>query len=679
MKGTVPELAFSRFYNCSYEAKLGREKHQLQLKVEQEVAGKSETVSLPIPLESINGVAVLPGANDFEKLFKAYDERGNLLKSIEHLVEIVKKKEAAFAEKNAELECISEIEDEVEVVDEEEVEETTVTEKPQLVDEEVEESESQKEEVVKDDEDLSKEKEEEKHEESGDDTQEVGDTEQAVEVEDGDIEKAVEEEVNESEVAEEEEGDDSSVAKIDTLEESVVDEEALKEAEAAKLEEMKKKAELEKKLEEEKKARKVKRQKRALVEAKVGKLKVSLEKAKQNLAEAKEKMRKIKEDFGTQFSYLESDTAESAEMLLLELKEGMKVSEDAGDLVEDEEVAVEEDSKSANGKLDEDTTEKDATQEKQTEVIDLTGACSCGANLVTDEKFCSACGVATDADQAAATKEEEEEEKHEMIKESPLYLFITLKKPLIKFYASNVETMLCDKDGLANVSMIIIGYNPQIPCAEHFKSLNEVMNGPWKGIRRRPERLFSDESPFSLDKTLCYLAKMFKRQDISDNTLDICELCEGEIKRMEMKIHVSKQCQMRDESCKFCDAIFIVKDMKEHHDTDCPHYPIRCPKKCRSAKIPRSKVDDHFKTCANSIVSCEFKDLGCEADLKRREVTSHMKNAAVEHVRLLRSQLMKVSSYLLSNDSALGVVFNPVPSPEPSDKEMSGTVAAATS
>jgi len=718
--GTAPKLVFSRFYNCSHEVKFGREKHKLQLIARQEVEGKSETVSLPIPLESITGVAAIPGVNDYEKLLIAYDDRASLRSSIEHMVEVMEKKEAVFLEKSAELESMSEVEEEEEV-------------------EETEDGESQEEEDVKDDDELEKESDLENQEEESehtevdakkeenedpeDDAQEKeskdveveeneslkesdvekdereSDVDEDAQKEDDEAEKEDEEAQEEDEEAEEEDEESEEVdeeaeeedeeakkkaeaAKLE--EEQKKAEEAKKKAEAAKLEKQKKaeaakleklkkaeaaklkkqkKAEMEKQRKKEKKQREMKRQKRALFEARVEKLKTNFEKAKKNLAEERTKLGELEKEFGKQLSYLESDSAEGAEMFFLELKEGQKVVEDAGDKVEEPGSALEEESSSEP----EGVKEEDAENVEKTDVVDLTKSSCCVEALAAGEKFCSGCGVATSTIKSETTEKTTEkvveEEKHEKITESPVHLFFTLKEPLVKYYASNVETMLCDKSSLEEVSMIIIGYNPNQSSAEHLKDMNEAMEGPWKDIRKKPDQLIN-ESPFTLGKTLTYLAKMFKRQDISDNTLDICELCEGEIKRMAMEKHVNEQCQMRDESCQFCDTIFIFKDLKEHHGTDCPLYPIHCPQKCSSAKIARSKIEDHFKTCPNSIVCCEFKYLGCDVDLKRRQIPVHMKNEAVEHVRLLHRQLTTVSNYLLSQDAALGDVFNPVPPAE---------------
>merc|ERR1719320_681724 len=118
---------------------------------------------------------------------------------------------------------------------------------------------------------------------------------------------------------------------------------------------------------------------------------------------------------------------------------------------------------------------------------------------------------------------------------------------------------------------------------------------------------------------------------------------------------------MREEQCEYCQVVFIMKNMKEHQETDCPMFPVPCPQKCRGPKVRRSEIDEHFKSCPNTILSCEFKYLGCHSDVKRKDVSRHMKNAAVEHTMFLKRRLASLTNYLLTKDSALKDLLNPAP------------------
>jgi len=279
---------------------------------------------------------------------------------------------------------------------------------------------------------------------------------------------------------------------------------------------------------------------------------------------------------------------------------------------------------------------------------------SCGAANIPDNKFCSQCGKPLSDEERPLSNEEE----YEMIIEAPVWIIVSLNKPLEKLYTSNVGTTLYEQDGLEKTSMIIMGYNPNESSEEHLEALNDLMEGAWKTLRRKPESLFKHESPYPLDKILTYLVKTDKSREISDSKIDACHLCGEKVKRMLLKKHITELCLKRYGTCDYCAALCVVENMEEHQMSNCPSYPVLCPQKCNSLKIKRSKIKDHLKTCANSIVCCEFKNLGCGVKLKRRKLPSHLKEAAMEHVRLINAQLLGVSNYLIKRDSLSNSIFS---------------------
>lgn len=111
----VPELVFSRFYNCKQEAYWENCRY-LKLRVNREKVLNPEKVSIPIPNDSISGVAVFCGMNRFDKLLEAYDDRINLKSSIENLTGVIKKCEESYSKKLKELHSIPEIVDTTEEV-----------------------------------------------------------------------------------------------------------------------------------------------------------------------------------------------------------------------------------------------------------------------------------------------------------------------------------------------------------------------------------------------------------------------------------------------------------------------------------------------------------------------------------------------------------------------------------
>merc|ERR1719447_1044285 len=112
------------------------------------------------------------------------------------------------------------------------------------------------------------------------------------------------------------------------------------------------------------------------------------------------------------------------------------------------------------------------------------------------------------------------------ISDIPVWIAISLKKPLEKFYASDANTTICDRDVVEKAELILMKFHPKHRsrivlknvtyegAEEHLKLLNEVFEGPWKSLRVPKEDFFKDKTIYSLEKTLHYLAKRYTRQKV---------------------------------------------------------------------------------------------------------------------------------------------------------------------
>merc|ERR1719285_1012702 len=98
--------------------------------------------------------------------------------------------------------------------------------------------------------------------------------------------------------------------------------------------------------------------------------------------------------------------------------------------------------------------------------------------------------------------------------------------------------------------------------------------------------------------------------------------------------------------------------MKEHHKNDCVKFPISCPQYCGIAKFPRSDLEEHLKVCRNTIVSCNFNSLGCEAKVKRRHIDLHMRDGAFFHADLLKRRLKLMTDHLKATDKDFEKAFH---------------------
>lgn len=585
---------FSSFYDCTREAKIGRNKHYLQLLISRKSKAnrrQEDRVSIPVPFENIDGVAVLSGTNQFEEMMQAYADRIALQASVVDLNSEIERRTEAYMKKEEELNALPEIEEEEPEEEEPEVEEpVAAAQEPEVQGM----------------------------------AMETEDTADLPQVEDA---EAVAQEENEKEKA-------------------------------------KQQQKLERKQERERKRIEREQQiaKRDRLVASVEKLAVRVEEAQQTLTEEQEKLIAISDNFGEQLRLFEDGTEGAEEVFLEELKDGM------GEIVDEEAEAVNEVemAEPAGGESEQLLPSAEGVEEVQTEVAD---------ELPVQDEAASEQTIQTEGQTeypeiTDLTNEDGVPEvivvEPEKITEKPVRIILTLKKPLDKFYASNARTDICDKEVIENTSMIIMEYGSKKSFEEHLKILNEVLEGPWKDIRRKPAKLLN--TPYSTEKTMQYLLKTHKRKEISDTTIEKCTLCDNSLRRMVMEKHLKQYCMQREEACKYCEDVLIFKDMKEHHQGDCPRYLVSCPQRCFERNLERCKIEEHLKTCVNTVVDCRFKPYGCKVKVKRKQVRNHMYDDVAGHLDHLEGRMQLLTNYLLQQDPNFEEVIKP-PAPEPVEEK----------
>jgi len=604
--GSVPELVFSGFYDCHREAKFSTNKHHLQLHISRKSKmgrRQEDRVSIPVPLQNIEGLAVLTGTNPFEEMMQAYSDRDTIKESIENLTKEIERRTEAYNKKEEEFNALPEIEE----LPAEEEEEEPVAEPAPAEPEKLPAVEGMEVETV----------------ESADLPQ----------VEDAD-----------------------AVAQEETEEEKAKQQQKLE----------RKQARERKRIEREQQIAK-----RTRLAAAVEKLAERVEEAQKTLAEKQDKLTELIQRFGEQLKWFDDETEGAEDVFLDELRDGM------GEVVDEEAMAVEEPIVAEQAEPAVEAPEPEQLLppaegvEPVAEVAPEQLPAPVGETAVE--------GVQTEQQEAVQPEvtdltgddpvekaPEPEVIEFEKVTDKPVRIVITLKQPLDKFYASNTRADICQKEVIENTSMIIMEYGSKQGSEEHFKWLNEALEGPWKDIRRKAEKLLN--TPFSAQKTMQYLLKVHKRKEISDNTFEKCELCDNSLRRMVMEKHLKLFCLQREEACKYCQAVLIYKDMKEHHMGDCPKYIVSCPQRCFERNLERCRVEEHLKTCMNSVVDCRYKPYGCKVKVKRKAVRGHMYDDVAGHLDHLEERLQILTSYLVQQDPNFEEVINP-PAPEPVEEQ----------
>jgi len=658
--GSLPDLVFNGFYDCTQEAKLGKKKHFLRLNVTRKLAKSkkppqeeegykpNDRVSIPVPLASIEAVAVISGMNPFENLMKAHASTISLQASMEHWGRVIDRRREAMEKKKKELDDISDIEDEVEEDEESEpsavdLESSSEEEVAEIEDEEVEEADS--------------------------------------EAEDKPIRRSKRQKLSSAKAKAEK----AKKAKEAAERKKQAKQKRAEEKKLAKEKKIAERLERTKMLAEMKKKRAAKLKKRNLIMTSVDKLVAAVEKAKQGLENEKKKMQKIIKTYGDELAYFqtETDQAEALAHFESELKEGLNFSlEDDSEDEPDEEMNDPGDKDKEMEGAETTDLQADENMKSEPEEEGPRYCSTCGAKQSEKKKFCGDCGAKQEEVPLGKIPKKKgkavvaivPKPSDDPISDIPVWIAISLKKPLEKFYASDANTTICDRDVVEKAELILMKFHPKHRsrivlknvtyegAEEHLKLLNEVFEGPWKSLRVSKEKFFTEKTRYSLEKTLHYLAKRYTRQKIADTTIEKCKLCGKELRHMVMEKHLKEFCPMREEPCKYCGAVIVVSKLEEHEKV-CPKYPVRCPQGCGKTLL-RCQIEEHLKICENSIVECEFKHVGCNTQFKRKDITRHLKNNALEHVKFLNKRVQLMSTYFSSIDPALNKLLHPTPPPK---------------
>lgn len=120
-----------------------------------------------------------------------------------------------------------------------------------------------------------------------------------------------------------------------------------------------------------------------------------------------------------------------------------------------------------------------------------------------------------------------------------------------------------------------------------------------------------------------------------------CDLCKEVFYRSEGEQHETKNCPMRIVKCQYCHQEKKAKFLSQH-STVCPEFPLPCPNECR-ANFPRKNLLKHRSECELELVTCPYKEYGCEAkSILKRDLLAHKKENIVEHTDMVQIHLVEV-------------------------------------
>lgn len=96
------------------------------------------------------------------------------------------------------------------------------------------------------------------------------------------------------------------------------------------------------------------------------------------------------------------------------------------------------------------------------------------------------------------------------------------------------------------------------------------------------------------------------------------------IARRYLQKHQENECVNRPYTCPHCNELGTYLERTKTHIKTCAKIPITCPNSPCISIVSRENMDRHRKSeCLYVTVLCCHSEVGCSAELKRRELTEH--------------------------------------------------------
>ncbi|XP_038063578.1 TNF receptor-associated factor 6-like [Patiria miniata] len=131
--------------------------------------------------------------------------------------------------------------------------------------------------------------------------------------------------------------------------------------------------------------------------------------------------------------------------------------------------------------------------------------------------------------------------------------------------------------------------------------------------------------------------------------------CEEQYLRGKSEEHL-RDCPLQVLDCSHCGETIIRKDASRHQLLACPKYPIQC-EECGQEGIVREEMSKHTDVndgdCPSTLVQCDYRELGCQCQVKRSELSSHYQEATNDHMQILLTNVITQKALLQTQSASL--------------------------
>ena len=133
-----------------------------------------------------------------------------------------------------------------------------------------------------------------------------------------------------------------------------------------------------------------------------------------------------------------------------------------------------------------------------------------------------------------------------------------------------------------------------------------------------------------------------------------CTHCRKYFQRHHVHAHESEACPQRPFSCDYCkDYDSVYEDVVNSHWPVCKWYPVPCPNEC-GVRPERQNVATHVNTvCPLTVINCDFHYAGCEVQLVRKDVPTHLAESLLPHLSLLALHNQQLTQLTMQQKESL--------------------------
>ena len=137
----------------------------------------------------------------------------------------------------------------------------------------------------------------------------------------------------------------------------------------------------------------------------------------------------------------------------------------------------------------------------------------------------------------------------------------------------------------------------------------------------------------------------------------VCIYCSELIKRCNIAFHQTDHCPKRPFSCEYCHSYEThYEDVINSHWPVCGYHPVQCPNECGTFP-QRQALENHVtRDCPKTVIDCDFRHVGCDVRLPRKDMPAHLKENLVTHMSLQAagySKLLASHNKLQANHATL--------------------------